>query len=86
MKKEFQQALRGMKQPLAFHQRLALVLVAFLFLYFALWVLHLLYAAGHYVLLVLALLVLLFIPIKAGRLLRMAVLSPSKDAGSSTGT
>ena len=61
-----------------------MVLVGFLFFYFFLWVLHLLYAAKHYVLLVFALLLLQFIGLKAGMLVRMAVLSPSKNAASST--
>jgi hypothetical protein len=84
MKREFQRALRGFKEPLAFHHRVAMVLAVFLFSYFGLWLLHLLYTAKRYVLLVLALLLLQFIGIKAGRLLRMAVISPSKGAASAS--
>lgn len=79
MKKEFQWALGGFKEPLAVHHRVAMVLVVFLFSCIGLWLLHLLYATRHYIWLVLALLLLQFIAINAGRLLRMAVTSPSKD-------
>lgn len=40
MMKEFQGALRGMKQPLALHHRAAMVLVAFAYIYLVLWALH----------------------------------------------
>ena len=60
-----------------------MLLVLFLFSYLVLWVVHLLYAAKHYALLVLALLLLQF---RAGSLLRMAVLSPSKNATPPMGT
>ena len=80
MRSEFQQALRGVKQPLAMHHRVLMIFVAFAFLYFGLWVLHLLYAAKHYVFLVIALvLLLLVVGVRASRLLRMAVLSPSSS-------
>jgi len=62
-----------------------MVIVGFLFSYLGLWLPHLLYAAKRYVLLVLALLLLQFVGIKAGRLLRMAVISPSKGAASAPG-
>jgi len=77
MRNEFQQALRGVKQPLAIHHRVLMVFVAFVFLYLSLWVLHLLYAAKHFVFLVVALLLLLpVVGARAARLIRMAVLSP----------
>ena len=77
MRNEFQQAIRGVKQPLAIHHRVLMVFVAFVFLYLGLWVLHLLYAAKHYVFLVIALLLPLpVVGVRAARLIRMAVLSP----------
>ena len=77
MRNEFQQAIRGVKQPLAIHHRVLMVFVAFVFLYLGLWVLHLLYAAKHYVFLVIALLLLLpVVGVRAARLIGMAVLSP----------
>ena len=79
MKKEFQEALRGIKQPLALHQRAMMLLVGFAFVYLILWVLHLLYAAKHYGLLVIALLLLQVVGVRAERLFRMAVLSPPKS-------
>ena len=51
--------------------------VAVVFVYLGLWVLYLLYAAKHYVFLVIALLLLQIVGIKAGRLIRMAVVSSS---------
>jgi hypothetical protein len=76
MRNEFQQGLRGVKQPLAIHHRVLMIFVAFVFLYVGLWVLHLLYAAKHYVFLVIALMLLVVVGARAGRLIRMAVLSP----------
>lgn len=77
MRSEFQQALRGVKQPLAMHHRVSMIFFAFVFIYLGLWVLHLLYAAKHYVLLVIALgLLLWLVGVRASRLLRMAILSP----------
>ena len=75
---EFQQAVRGVKQPLATHHRVVMVLVAFICIYLGLWVLHLLYVGKHYVLAVIALvLLLLTVGVRAARLIRMAVLSPT---------
>jgi hypothetical protein len=73
VKLEFQGALRGVKNPLAPHHRAIMVLVAFLL------VLHLTYSAKHYALLVPVVLIALVVGTKAGRLLRIAVLSPSKN-------
>jgi hypothetical protein len=47
MRREFQGALRGIKQPLALHHRAMMLIVGFAFVYMILWVLHLLYAAKH---------------------------------------
>jgi hypothetical protein len=79
VKLEFQGALRGVKNPLAPHHRAIMVLVAFLLFYLLLWVLHLTYSAKHYALLVPVVLIALVVGTKAGRLLRIAVLSPSKN-------
>ncbi|MGC2477538.1 MAG: hypothetical protein WA485_24585 [Candidatus Sulfotelmatobacter sp.] len=79
MKKEFQGALRGIKQPLALHHRAMMLLVGFAFVYLALWILHLLYAAKHYALLAIALLLLQVVGVRAARLVRIAVLSPPKS-------
>jgi Flp pilus assembly protein TadB len=77
MRSEFQQALRGVKQPLAIHHRVLMIVAAFVFLYLGLWVLHLLYAAKHYVFLAIALILLLVVVgARAGRLIRMAILAP----------
>lgn len=80
VKLEFQGALRGVKNPLRPHHRAMMVLVAFLLMYLLLWVLHLTYSGKHYVLLVPFALVALAVGTKAGRLLRIAVLSPSRSA------
>lgn len=70
----------GVKQPLAMHHRVSMIFVAFVSIYFGLWVLHLLYAAKHYVFLVIALIVLLLVVgVRASRLLKVAVLSPSSS-------
>src|SRR5580704_12296517 len=55
------------------------VLVGFAVVYLILWVLHLLYAAKHYALLVIALLLLQVVGVRAARLVRIAVLSPPKS-------
>ncbi len=80
MLKEFQGAFRGVKQPLALHHRASMVLVAFAFIYLVLWILHLLYVARSYVLLVLVLILSQVIGVKVARLIRMAVLSPPKSS------
>ena len=80
MLKEFQGALRGMKQPLALHHRVSMVFVAFSYIYLVLWVLHLLYFAGHYVILVQVLILGLIVGGYAARLIRMAVLSPQRNS------
>jgi hypothetical protein len=78
MRKEFQGALRGMKQPLAHHHRAAMVLVAFVYSYVVLWVLHVLYLAGHNVMFGLVLTLGLIGGAFASRLIRIAVLSPQQ--------
>ncbi len=80
MLKEFQGALRGVKQSLALHHRASMTLVAFAFIYLVLWILHLLYVARSYVLLVLVLILSQVIGVKAAMLIRMAVLSPPKNS------
>ena len=80
MLKEFQGALRGIKQPLALHHRASMVLVAFAYIYLVLWVLHLLYFGRHYVILVLVLALGLIVGGYAARLIRMAVLSPQRNS------
>jgi hypothetical protein len=57
-----------------------MVLVAFAFIYLVLWILHLLYVARSYVLLVLVLILSQVIGVKVARLIRMAVLSPPKSS------
>jgi hypothetical protein len=79
VKLEFQEALRGVKKPLGPHHRAVMVLVAFLLMYLLLWVLYLTYSGKHYVLLVPVALLALAVGTKAARLLRIAVLSPSKS-------
>jgi hypothetical protein len=88
VKLEFQEALRGVKKPLGPHHRAVMVLVAFLLMYVLLWVLYLTYSGKHlyltysgkhYVLLVPVALLALAAGTKAARLLRIAVLSPSKS-------
>ena len=78
MRDEFQQALRGVKQPLGMHHRVLMVMVAFAFCYLGLWLLHLLYATKNYVFLVFALVLFQVVGVGAGRLIWMAVLSPPK--------
>lgn len=56
-----------------------MLLVGFAFVYLALWILHLLYAAKHYALLAIALLLLQVVGVRAARLVRIAVLSPPKS-------
>jgi hypothetical protein len=80
MLKEFQGALRGIKQPLALHHRASMALVAFAFIYLVVWILHLLYLARSYVLLVLVLILGQVIGVQEARLIRMAVLSPPKSS------
>jgi hypothetical protein len=80
MLNEFKGALRGIKQPLALHHRASMVLVAFAYIYLVLWMLHLLYFTRRYVILVLVLLLGLLVGGYAGRLIRMAVLSPQRSS------
>jgi hypothetical protein len=76
MLKEFQGALRGLKQPLSIHHRVSMVLVAFAYFYLNLWALQMLHSARHYVMLALVLILGLVPGSYAARLIRMAVLSP----------
>lgn len=81
MRSEFQQALRGVKQPLGMHHRVLMVLVAFAFCYLGLWVLHLLYTSKHYVFLAIVLVLTFLVGVRAGRLIRIAILSPPRSGG-----
>jgi hypothetical protein len=58
--------------------------VAFVYIYFVLWVLHVLYFAQHYVMLGLVLIVGLIGGGFASRLIRMAVLSSTRTASALT--
>jgi hypothetical protein len=84
MKKEFQGALQGIKQPLGLHHRAAMLLVALGYIYFALWVLQVLYVASHYMIVALVLILGLVVGGFASRLIRMAVLSPQRDGSGSS--
>ena len=57
-----------------------MVLVAFAYIYLVLWVLHMLYFARHYVILVMVLLLGLIVGGYTARLIRMAVLSPQPNS------
>jgi hypothetical protein len=79
MLKEFQGALRGIKQPLSTHHRVSMVIVAFAYIYLVLWILQLLHFARHYAILALVLILGLIAGGYAARLIRMAVLSPQRN-------